>query len=128
MAQFISNTVWFCTVGWILAGIMMTLGILFCCTIIGIPVGVACFGQVMPLSFPFKPQGGEGLQLSMTTAEGGDENEYDDPGQPQSGPNKIVTCPMIVVALSVCAFFVPLFGQFADLGEPAPVVTQTPNG
>ena len=59
MANFILNTVWFCTVGWAIAALMLTLGILMCCTIIGIPVGIACFSQVMAVSFPFGRQTGK---------------------------------------------------------------------
>ncbi len=61
MANFVVNAVWFCTLGWIVAAFMLLLGIVFCCTVIGIPVGIACFNQVMAVSFPFGRQtGGSG--------------------------------------------------------------------
>ena len=60
MANGILNTIWFCAVGWAIAGIMLVLGIVFCCTFIGIPVGIACFKQVQAVSFPFGRQSGSG--------------------------------------------------------------------
>ena len=53
MANFILNTVWFLVIGWAIGGIMLIVGVLLCCTILGIPLGIVVFKQVMPVSFPF---------------------------------------------------------------------------
>ena len=53
MGSFILNTVWFLTLGAPLALIFMLAGVFFCCTILGIPLGIVLFKKSMGVAFPF---------------------------------------------------------------------------
>ena len=45
VGRFILNTVWFLTLGAPLALVFMLLGVFFCCTILGIPLGIVLFKE-----------------------------------------------------------------------------------
>ena len=53
LGNVILNLVWFSTIGWFLAFLMIIVGGLLFCTIIGIPLGVICFRKSLAIAFPF---------------------------------------------------------------------------
>lgn len=53
MGNFILNAVWFLTLGAPIALVVVLVGAILCCTVIGIPLGVVCFKQSMACAFPF---------------------------------------------------------------------------
>ena len=63
MGNFILNTLWFCTLGWIAAAIILAIGVLMCATVLGIPVGIACFSLIMTVAFPFGRQRQGGVTI-----------------------------------------------------------------
>ena len=80
MANFILNTVWFLLLGWILSAIMLIVGALLFCTVIGIPLSIICFKQVMPVAFPFgrkPPQSSPAIHITnvQKTDDGRKEGE-----------------------------------------------------
>jgi len=50
------NVIWFCLVGWELAALLLALGLFLCVTILGIPLGLKCFGIIPLVLFPFGRQ------------------------------------------------------------------------
>ncbi len=53
MVHFVLNAVWFIFIGWLISIVMLLVGVVLCCTVVGIPLGIVCFKQVMPVAFPF---------------------------------------------------------------------------
>ena len=51
--SFIGNVIWFLLGGFILGLIWILAGILWCCTIIGIPIGIQCFKIAFLAMCPF---------------------------------------------------------------------------
>lgn len=49
----LGNILWFIIGGWWHALIWLLWGVLFCCTIVGIPIGKACFQYAKLIAFPF---------------------------------------------------------------------------
>ena len=53
MGNFLLNVLWFVTVGWIVSITMFVIGLLFMCTVVGIPLGVVCFKKGQQWALPF---------------------------------------------------------------------------
>ncbi len=48
------NIIWLLLIGWELAVILVVVGLLFCFTLLGIPLGLKCFQLIPVIAWPFR--------------------------------------------------------------------------